>query len=125
MPRAKDVNSPIYKVGNLYIPTPSSYEWTEEDVSHPDAGRTLDALMHKKTITQKVALNMAWQNVSTEIASEVLNAFTQSEYFTVEYLDVRQGGYVTKTFYLGNRTSPLYNSRLGVWSNVSFKIVER
>jgi hypothetical protein len=54
----------------------------------------------------------------------VLKAF-KSEYFKVNYLDPEEGKYTEKTFYVGNRTAPMYNSQLGLWSNVSFKIIEQ
>lgn len=47
------------------------------------------------------------------------------EYIKVKYLNMLEGGYVTKEFYVGNRSAPLYNSSLNVVDNVTFKIVAR
>ena len=121
-----DQYSPIQSVGSsTNIPTPSSFEWKESDVSDKDAGRTEDAKMHKMMIATKVHLELAWQNVTTANASTILSAFTASEYFDVNYLDPKVGGYTTKTFYVGDRSSPSYNARMGLWSNVSFNIIEQ
>ena len=121
-----DQYNPIQSVGsNTNIPCPSSYEWKESDVSDSEAGRTEDAKMHKKTIAKKVHLELGWQNVTTAVASAVLQAFTASEYFSVNYLDPKAGTFQTKTFYVGDRSSPSYNVRRGIWSNVSFNIIEQ
>ena len=121
-----DQYSPIQSIGSqTNIPTPSSFEWKESDVSDKDAGRTEDAKMHKMLIATKVHLELAWQNVTTAEASIILTAFTSTEYFDVNYLDPKVGGYTTKTFYVGDRNSPAYNTKLGVWSNVSFNIIEQ
>lgn len=127
MEYAYEANNPIYTVDGKFVPSPSSpsgYQWSLQDVSASDAGRTEDALMHKKRIAQKVKLQLSWQNIPTEKASIILNAF-DPEYIEVCYLDPKVGGYVTKTFYVGDRTTPMYNSTLNLWSNVSFNIIEQ
>ena len=116
--------NPIRSVDGYEIPSPSSFQWEREDLSDSSAGRTEDGKMHKNRIGYKVAVSLSWQNVKTSVASQVLKAF-KSEYVEVNYLDPEEGKYVTKTFYVGNRTAPMYNSQLGVWSNVSFKIIEQ
>jgi hypothetical protein len=93
-------------------------------VSAADAGRTEDTMMHKKRVGQVVGLELSWQNIPTNEVSELLKAFNP-EYITVCYLDAMEGKYVTSEFYVGNRSAPMYNSRLGVWQNVSFNIIER
>ena len=80
--------------------------------------------MDKMRIGQVRKLELSWQNISVEDAATVLKAFNP-EYIFVEYLDAMEGKFVTSEFYVGDRTTPLYNCRLGVWSNVSFNIVER
>jgi hypothetical protein len=120
---ADDYN-PIKSVDNYAVPSPSSFQWEMEDLSDSSAGRTEDGKMHKNRIGSKVAISLSWQNVSTAVASQVLKRFN-AEYFKVNYLDPEEGEYIEKTFYVGNRTAPMYNSQLGLWSNVSFKIIEQ
>ena len=116
--------NPIRKINGANFPyIPSSFQWIQEDISASDAGRTEDTVMHKKMLRSVVALELGWQNVKTSVASGVLRAFDR-EYLTVEYLDPKVGGYTTKTFYVGNRTVPMYSEVLDVWSNISFKIIE-
>lgn len=117
--------NPIYSVNNLSVPSPSAYRWSKFKVSSPDAGRTEDATMHTETITNKVKLELSWKNVSIADASTILDAFEDSEYLSVKYLDAKLGDYVTKTFYIGDRNAPLYNSALGIWESVSFDLIEQ
>ena len=119
-----DIHNPIETVDGQYVRSPSVYQYNLKDVSSSDAGRTEDALMHKNRIAQKVTLSLAWNNISTTDASEIMNAFNP-EYVTVSYLDLLAGGYVTKRFYVGDRAAPMYNGKLGLWSNVSFNLIEQ
>lgn len=116
--------NPIRSIDGNYVPVPTRYQYSLQDVSAPNSGRTEDALMHKQRITQKVKIELEWANQTTAAVSEILNAFNP-EYISVRYLDAKAGDFVTKTFYVGDRAAPLYNSKLGVWENVAFNIIER
>lgn len=119
-----DQYNPIRKVGGATLPCPSKYEWKLSDVSDADAGRTEDALMHKNRIAQKVHLDLSWNYITTANASKILKAFNP-EYISVQYLDPMQNKYQTKTFYVGDRSAPAYNTKMGLWENVSFDIIEQ
>ncbi len=116
--------NPIQSVDGNSIPCPSSLTYQLEDVSASDAGRTEDAIMHKKRIRQVTGLQLSWNFVSTTVVSQVLNAF-QPEYLSITYLDPLANGFVTKTFYVGNRSAPMYNASMGLWENISFNVIER
>lgn len=118
-------DSPIKKIdGKAFTICPSKYIYNLQDVSDSNAGRTEDALMHKNRIAQKVSINLEWQNLRTADISKVLQAFNP-EYITVQYLDALAGDFLTKTFYVGDRSTPLYNSVKDVWENIAFNIIER
>lgn len=123
MDNVKGIN-PLRTVDGKPVKCPAHYQWMLEDVSAPDAGRTEDTEMQKMMLGQVVALNLKWDYLNTADVSAILKAF-QSEYYNVTYLDPLLGDFVTKEFYTGNRTVPLYNTSLGLWENVSFKIIER
>lgn len=117
--------NPIYSVdGNTNIPCPSAYRWKLQDISESDAGRTQDTVMSKQRIGQVVALELKWQNVSIANAATILQAFNP-EYITVRYLDAKSGGFKTAEFYVGDRNVPLYNTVKGLWSEISFNIIQR
>ena len=114
----------IRSVDGRAVICPSSYQWKLEDISASDAGRTEDTTMHKNRIGQVVGLELVWNNVSIEDAAELLQAFNP-EYINVTYLDAMEGKYITSEFYVGNRSAPLYNSRLGKWNKISFNLIKR
>lgn len=116
--------NPIRSVDDAEVRCPSSYVYKLEDISADGAGRTEDTVMDKMRIGQIVGLELSWNNIPTSEVSEILQAFNP-EYVTVCYLDAKAGDYVTSEFYVGNRSAPLYNARLGLWSNVSFNLIER
>lgn len=123
-------SNPIYSVDGVIgaVPPPSSYQWKMQDVSASDAGRTEAGEMDKARIGQVVALELSWQNVTTAVANDILKAF-QPEYISVCYTDPLLGSassdyyYYTQVFYVGDRSAPMYNSKKGVWSNVSFNLI--
>ena len=123
MPTTPTYN-PLESVGGTTVPCPSTYEYKLSDVSAADAGRTEDAKMHKMRIAQKVHLNLSWNYITTANVSTILTAFN-NEYISIKYLDPMQNGYVTKVFYVGDRSVPAYNTRLGLWTNVSFNVIEQ
>lgn len=116
--------NPIRSVDGKAIYCPSSYLWKLEDVSAPDAGRTEDTEMHKKRIGQIIGIELSWQNISGEVVAELLQTFNP-EYIMVCYLNAMYNKYVTDEFYVGNRSAPLYNSRRGLWSSLSFNLIKR
>ena len=119
-----DPYNPIKSVDGATVRSPSSYQWKLDDVSAADSGRTEDVTMYKNRVGQVVGIELSWNNITTAEASAILTAFNP-EYITVEYLDPMAGGYISKVFYVGNRSAPLYNGKRGLWSNVSFNLIAR
>ncbi|MBS5016345.1 MAG: DUF6711 family protein [Acutalibacteraceae bacterium] len=116
--------NPLKSVGGKTVKCPSQYKWEQIDVSASDAGRTEDGLMHKKKIRTVDGITLEWAYPTTIELKAILAAFS-AEYISITYLSPTAGDFVTKTFYVGDRSSPMYNSTLNRWENVSFKIVER
>lgn len=115
--------NPIQSVGGAVIPAPSKYDWKLSDVSAADAGRTEDALMHKMRIAQKVHIELEWQNVPDSTAHAVLTAF-QPEYINVNYYDYKAMAFLTKRFYVGDRSVTSYNRTKGI-GTIAFNIIEQ
>lgn len=119
-----ELHNPIRSVDGQAVKAPSEYRWKLEDVSSGEAGRTESYVMDKMRWGQLTGLELKWRNVSHAEGAAILKAFNP-QYVTVEYLDALEGGYLTKEFYVGNRAAPLYNGELGVWSEISFNIIQR
>ena len=118
-----DQYNPIQSVGGTTVPCPSKYVYMLNDVSAADAGRTEDGKMHKLRITQKVKLELEWQNVNDTDANTILTAF-QPEYISINYYDYKAKAFSTKTFYVGDRKVESYSRARGIGS-ISFNIIER
>lgn len=116
--------NPIQSVGGASVKCPSVYEWSLQDISASDAGRTESTIMDKMRLGQCVKIKLAWNYITTEEASAILTAFNP-EYLDVSYLDPMRGTYRTSEFYVGDRTAPAYNTKMGLWTNVEFNIIER
>lgn len=121
---ALDPYNPLKYVGGSTVKCPSKYVYKLQDVSQSNAGRTDDGKMHKLRIGQCVKLELEWPYVTTAELAVILTAFNP-EYISVEYLDGLTGAYQTKEFYVGDRSAPAYNTKMGLWENVAFNIIER
>lgn len=119
------VTRTILQVNGVWIPDPSSLQWGLQTVSDQNAGRTTDGKMHVNQITQKRKLELSWSGVSFAVASEILKAVNH-ETFNVTYLDALTNTRLTKEFYVGDRTAPVYSYSDGYkwYSNVNFNIIE-
>lgn len=113
------------------IKAPSAITWSVQDISSPDAGRTLDGVMHKERLAlpggQKRKLKIEWSMVrfGTE-SSTILQAFTP-EYVQVRFPDPQVGSVVEKTFYTGDK-----ELKFATWwdgsqllTDLSFSIIEQ
>ena len=116
--------NPIRSVNGVAVKSPSVYRWKLEDLSASDAGRTEDTVMDKKRIGQLIGIELQWNKVSIADASVILKQFNP-EYITVEYLDAKEGKYIERVFYVGERSAPLYNGELGLWDNITFNLIGR
>ena len=107
---------------------PNSITYGIQDVSAPDAGRDLTGLMHKMTVTQKRTIQLEWWQTDPALTAQILTA-VKPEYFNVTYPDPESNSNVTKTFYVGDRSTPVQVWGSGVgnkrYSKLSFKLIER
>lgn len=99
------------------------------DISSSDAGRVQDSdtTMYKMRVGQKRKLTLSWNNVSLQEASAILQAFN-SEYVFVRYIDILDGGWNVREFYVGDRSGIFHQITLPngtVVKIVSFDIIER
>ena len=121
--------NPIQSVDNATIPCPSAYVYKLSDISAADAGRTEDTTMDKMRIGQCVHLELRWDAVTDNDLYTILTAFNP-EYISVTFRDGLtspsvNNGFRTSTFYVGDRSAPLYNTVTKRWTNLSFNIIER
>lgn len=119
-------NRNLIAFNGVYVKTPTQMEVDNNDISDPDAGRTLDCLMHKMKKGEKRKIMLSWTNITPEEANEVLRA-TSAEYFSCRYFDPHDNGYVTRTFYRGDTKAvmKIWTVKQKRYGTVSFDVIER
>lgn len=116
---------PIY-VNGVQIKTPSSATYGLQDVSDSASGRTQDTIMHKNRIGQKVKWSYEWWGTNDSETASLLQTFN-NEYIMLTYHDPMYNKYVTKEFYVGDRSAPVKTYALGntIYERISFDVIER
>ena len=119
------VKKTLIKINGQYIPNPSSLQWGIQSVSDSNAGRDMSGKMHVNLVTRKRKLQLTWNAVDFNTASEILSA-VNGETFIVEYRDALTNNMERRTFYVGDRTAPVYSYAVGRqwYSNISFDLIE-
>ena len=96
--------------GTVVNPAPQTMQVAIQDI---DAKATRDAqgLLHRDRVATK-----------RKITDSV-----KAEFFNVEYLDPVDGQVRSGTFYVGDRTAPVYSfvGSLPVWKGLSFDLIEQ
>ena len=116
-----------FKVDGVDIPCPSKCDIGYQDISAPYSGRTLDSLMWKNRVGQKVKIELEWLGVSDENAAIILQAF-DPEYVNITYRDAKTNSIITKNFYIGDRKCSTYwwsDDDDMTFANITFNAVER
>ena len=116
-----------FLVDGVEMPCPSKFDISYNDVSAPDSGRTLDAVMWKNRVAQKVSISLEWKGKNDEDTATILTAF-DPEYVDLTYHDAKTNSNVTKTFYTGDRKGSTYwwnDDGEFTYSSIAFDIIER
>lgn len=114
-------------INGATMPLPQKYTWSVSDIDGKTS-RNAAGNMVRDRITKKTKLSIEWGPLSNGDCSTILQAVT-GVFFEATYLDAEKGGMVTKTFYVGDRSSPAYswNDKLRkyTWSGLTFDIIEK
>ena len=101
------------------------FKWERYDIESPDAGRTLDGIMHRGRVATKIRNDITCRPLKSTELSIVLNLILP-ETISVKYTDPMSGS-VTKTMYSNNNpASYLIKKKNGTewWSGVTFPLIE-
>lgn len=101
-------------------------KWTRVDVESPDAGRTMDGVMHRGRVASKIRLDIKCRPLKSAEAMAVLSAI-KPEFVTVRYIDPQDGS-VTRTMYSNNIPSicaTVNPDGTAVWKGLEFPLIER
>ena len=114
----------MIKINGVAIATPKTFEVTISDLDG-ESNRNANGDLIRDRIAVKRKLNCEWGPLSQNECSTLLKA-VKDIFFQVTYPDPALG-VVTKTMYVGDRTSPVYSVINGVvkWSGIKFNLIER
>ncbi|ETY74762.1 hypothetical protein LFAB_05290 [Lactiplantibacillus fabifermentans T30PCM01] len=115
------------KIGGTAVKAPQSLECIIQDID-AKASRDANGLLHRDRVAIKRKLTIKWGPLTVPECSAILKAVS-GQFFSCTYLDAQEGGMVTKTFYVGDRTTPVYTFNPTttdyVWQNVSMDFIEQ
>ena len=114
----------LLKINGVDMPTPSGYLVGIQDISN--AVRNARGNMIKEQIATKAKIDLSWIYLSAVDTAKVLTAVS-GNFFTVEYLDPKANAFLTKTFYVGDRTAPIMDFLNGIprYKDIKFNIIEK
>lgn len=114
----------MLKINNMAIATPKTYEVTVQDLDG-ETNRNANGDMIRDRIAVKRKINLEWAPLSQSEISTLLTAVS-GVFFTVTFPDP-QDGLITKTMYVGDRTSPAYQFKNGEvkWSGLKMNFIEK
>lgn len=115
-----------FEIDGVEIPTPSTYEFSIEELSSEQTGRTMDGVMHKDVIAVKDTYSCTWKKLSWQDMSRLLNAIDGKQQFNFTHVDPRiPNQWVTYPFYVGERTGTALNIKdpKRTWTDLSLKFI--
>lgn len=114
----------MLEINNVPIPTPSSFQVGIMDLSKAERNAKGDMLIDRIATKRKIELK--WKHLEVGQLASLLQ-LVNNVYFFVKYPDPMTGRFETKTFYVGDRTTPMYSFIDGkpVWNDIGFNIIEK
>ncbi|WP_044736130.1 DUF6711 family protein [Geobacillus kaustophilus] len=115
----------MLKVNGVSIPTPKSFKVNILDLDG-ESNRNAKGELIRDRIAVKRKLECEWAPLTMSQISTILNA-VKDVYFQVEYPDPMAGATITKTFYVGDRTAPMYKNVNGeiLWQGLQMDFIEK
>lgn len=110
------------------VATPKELSVSIQTLDSGSSGRNANGEMVRDILGSKTKLDVKWGPLDTSEVSLILRLF-DSAFFTVRYLDPKEAGLITKTFYCGDRTVPVYswNAKFSkmMWQGLSVSLIEK
>lgn len=107
------------------LPVPNAYTVKLVNISGADAGRAEDLAMDTMVKGKSIRIDVTFPYLSRLDMALLLTAIN-TRYMNVSYLDPEVAtGYITKRFYIGDRTAPLWNAARGMWESLSFAFIQQ
>lgn len=115
-----------FTINGTKVTQPAEVVYGRYDLDSEDSFRALDGTMQRDRITTKVKLDCSWNALTASQMSQLLQSM-DAVFFDINYFDPFVGGYTTKTFYVGDRTAPVYSIANGkvIFKSFSANFIEK
>lgn len=115
----------MIQINGVEIAAPKSFQFSLNDIDG-ETNRNAKGEMIRDRIAVKRKLELEWGPLTMSECSAILKA-VQSEYFSVTYPDALEGKMLTKTMYVGDRTSPMYTFKndKAYWTSLKMNFIEK
>lgn len=119
----------ILKINNKDIANPQTLTWDIYDLDAEEgAGRNQQGEMFRDRVAVKRKINCTWGPLEPAEMSALLKAM-DDVFFTLKYPDAHDGGYREGSFYVGDRSTPMYmwnnEKQKFLWEGLSANFIER
>ena len=115
------------RINGASVKAPKSFKFSVMDLDGKTE-RTASGKMKRDRIATKRKLELEWGHLSDAEISAILSAVSPT-FFSVTYPDALTGTQQTKTFYVGDRTSPSYSwvpsMQSAKWEGLTMSFVEQ
>ena len=114
----------MFKINGVVIDTPKGYEVMISDLDG-ESNRNANGKLIRDRITVKRKLVCEWPPLTQSEISKLLTAVS-GVFFTCEFIDPQEG-VMTRTMYVGDRTSPAHRFIDGEmkWSGLKMNFIEQ
>ena len=118
----------ILKINGVDIAAPQTLSWDIYDLDSENAGRNQLGEMFRDRVAVKRKLTCTWAPMEPAAMSTLLKEMDEV-FFTLRYPDAHDGTYREGTFYIGDRSTPMYmwneTKQKYLWSGLSANFIER
>lgn len=118
----------ILQINKFDVVDPKTLTWDIYDLDSENGGRNQNGEMFRDRIAVKRKLNCTWGPLEPHEMSVLLKQM-DDVFFTIRYPDAHDGAYREGTFYVGDRSVPMYmwnnDKQKYLWEGLSANFIER
>ena len=113
-------------INGRQVTQPATVSYDRYDMDSEESFRGLDGTMQRDRIATKVKLNCQWNALTAPQMSQLLQSM-EDVFLPINYYDPYLGSFTTKTFYVGDRSAPIYTFANGkiIYKSFSANFIEQ
>lgn len=118
----------VLYINGVAVKDPATLQYAIQDIDSDTAGRNANGDMIRDRVATKRKISCSWSGLENEEIRLLLNSMT-NEFFRLDFPDAMMGGMGSGTFYVGDRTAPLYmwneKENKYLWEGLQANFIER